>query len=297
MTADSRALEILVAKIQAQLAPTATVTHNAKLRGRNSGVDRQIDVLVRQRIGQYEMLVVLDAKDYAVPVDVKCVEEFHGLIQDVGAHKRVLVSPLGFSRAAKTRAAGLQIDLYSPVDTDPHKWTARVAAPCICDFRSAAISIKISGSAPMPLMIPGDFHIRSPVFDKDGKVLGISFDMASVKWNEGKFPTEPGEHYKLPIFDVATFIDNGYGQQYPIELTAAILVQRQLFFGQMPISKLSGFKDELSGAIITNAFTTGIFDINEVEKTWLPIATENDAPARPLLILRGLVGWDPIGAN
>src|SRR5438105_6997006 len=59
---DSRELEILVAKIQAQLAPDAEVVHDVKLEGRQSRRPRQIDVLVRQKIGQYEMVIVLDCK-------------------------------------------------------------------------------------------------------------------------------------------------------------------------------------------------------------------------------------------
>src|SRR5579884_1635173 len=97
LSKDSRDLEILVAKIQSQLAPDAEVIHDARLRGRNSNTERQIDVLVRQRIGQYEMIIVLDAKDHARPVDVKGVEEFYGLVSDVGAHKGALVCPRGFT--------------------------------------------------------------------------------------------------------------------------------------------------------------------------------------------------------
>jgi hypothetical protein len=68
------------------LAPDAEVLHDVKLDGRFSNTKRQIDVLVRQRVGQYEMLIVIDCKDYARPLDVKAVEEFHGLCDDVGAH-------------------------------------------------------------------------------------------------------------------------------------------------------------------------------------------------------------------
>jgi hypothetical protein len=103
MTADSRDLELLVAKIQQQLAPKAEVLHDVKLDGRQSKTKRQIDVLVRENIGQYEIRIIIDCKDYKKPVDVKGVEEFYGLLHDVGAHKGVLVCPKGFSEAAKTR--------------------------------------------------------------------------------------------------------------------------------------------------------------------------------------------------
>ncbi len=35
----------------------------------------------------------------------------------------------------------------------------------------------------------------------------------------------------------------------------------------MPITQISGFKDELSGGVITNAFTLGILSAEEVKRT------------------------------
>ncbi|QYY32690.1 MULTISPECIES: hypothetical protein [Cupriavidus] len=60
-------LEHLVAEIQAKLAPGAEIVHNAKLRGQISETDRQIDILLRQHIGQYLMTIVIDCKDYKTP--------------------------------------------------------------------------------------------------------------------------------------------------------------------------------------------------------------------------------------
>jgi Restriction endonuclease len=197
--AQFRELEILVAKIQAQLAPQAEVIHDARLNGRSSGRPRQVDVLVRQKIGQYEMLIVLDCKDYAKPVDVKGVEEFHGLIMDVGAHKGALVCPKGFTAAAKTRAAGLQIDLYSPFDTDPHKWQVQVTAPMICDFRSAAICFGFSTSVPKTFRLFDNFYHSEIAFDDARNKRPTPFNAAIEKWNSGGFPTEPGDHNDLPI--------------------------------------------------------------------------------------------------
>jgi hypothetical protein len=291
----SRDLEILVQKIQAQLAPDAEVLHDVRLEGKQSKTSRQIDVLVRQKIGQYEMLIVIDCKDHARPVDVTGVEAFHEFLNDVGAHRGALVSPKGFTASAKTRAMGFQIDLYSPVDTDPHKWQARVSAPMLCDFRSALISFGLSSSAPMPIMLKPDFFRADIVRDDQGNILGTAFDAAIEKWETGKFPVEAGEHKDLAIFgDKKVTIDNGYGTQVPVDLTASLIVRRQLYFGYIPIAKISGFKDELSGGIITNAFTTGIFDLDDVMTKWEKIKSESDLPMPVMLRLQGLVGWSSI---
>jgi hypothetical protein len=59
----------------------------------------------------------------------------------------------------------------------------------------------------------------------------------------------------------------------------------------LPVPRISGFKDELSGKIITNAFSIGLLDPTEVERDWLKINIEAEAPVHPVLLLRGLVGW------
>jgi hypothetical protein len=293
---DSRDLEILVTKIQKQLAPNAEVLHDVKLDGRLSKTKRQIDVLVREKIGQYEISIIIDCKDYNKPVDVKGVEEFDGLLRDVGAQKGVLVCPKGFTDSAKVRAEGLQIDLYSPVDTDAHKWQVRVTIPAICDFRSAALSFKFSGSAPVPIRLPQDFYSSCMMHNKDGKSLGTALDTAMKKWNDGEYPTEPGTHEGLKVFETLTvFMDNGYDPplrtRIPADISVSLFVRGELFFGQLPVPHISGFLDQLSGTVIANAFTLGLLDPDEVERDWQRIASEADGPVRPVIKLRGLVGW------
>lgn len=292
MAVASRELELLVAKIQRALAPEAEVIHDTHLPGRHSKRDRQIDVLVRQRIGQYEMNIVLDCKDHGRPVDVKGVEEFHGLLDDVGAHKGALVCPKGFSRAAKERAKGLQVDLYSPVDTDPHKWQVRPTAPALCDFREAMVAFRIAVTTPKPFKLPYDFWSSCTVVDGAGNDLGTPLPFALRKWEAGKFPTEPGEHQDLKIFDAeATLVDSGYGDKIEVTLTVDVLVRQAIYFGHIPIVKLSGFRDELTGNVITNAFTLGILNPDEVERTWTRLENASEAPITPLLKLTGLIGY------
>jgi hypothetical protein len=92
------------------------------------------------------------------PIDVTGVEAFLGLVRDVGAHKGALICPRGFSAAAKEMARAHGIDLYSPVDMEPHKWQMRVTVPVVCDFRSAGIGFGISTTVPKPFRMPMEFY-------------------------------------------------------------------------------------------------------------------------------------------
>ena len=287
MTKDSTDLEILVAKIQKQLAPDSEVLHDVKLDGFDSQTKRQIDVLVRQQVGQYKIQIVIDCKDHKKPIDVKGVGEFYTLMTDVRAQKGVLVCPTGFSAAAKTLAKTKQIDLYSPVDTDPHKWRVKVTVPALCDYRTAAIGFGVRMSSPYPFMMPEGFFFESIFFDLEGNELGTAFAGATGKWNDGRFPKELGDHENLPVFDsLEVKTDNGYGTIVPVELSVSLRVDRDLYFGQFPIAQISGFKDEVSGGVMTNAFSVHILSPEEVEKNWQRIGTESDAPIRPVILRR-----------
>jgi hypothetical protein len=287
-----RELELLVAKIQKQLAPNAEVLHDVKLDGRQSKVKRQIDVLVRERVGQYEISIIIDCKDYNKPADLKDVEEFEGMLKDVGAQKGVLVCPRGFTEAAKTRAEGLQIELYSPFDTDIHKWTVKATFPAICDFRSVVMAFKISTSAPLPLELELDFYLRNTTYNRSGQSLGTMLNNASWKWNNGQYPNDVGEHLDLAIFGTEpVFIDSGAirNLRVPVTLSVSIWVKRELCYGLLPVPKISGFKDEFSGKVITNSFQVGLLDPDEITKNWKLIPSEDEAPTRPVIVLVGTV--------
>ena len=62
--------EALVASIQEQLSLNASVTLNEKMKGQRSDVLREVDITVRKWIGQFEIIVAIDCKDYVRPVDV-----------------------------------------------------------------------------------------------------------------------------------------------------------------------------------------------------------------------------------
>lgn len=89
--------ERLAEKIMQDLNPHADVRWDDKIRGRYSGVPRQIDVSVRWPDGDKERLLVIDAKDWKNPADISDVERFAGLARDVGANRSLLVCNKGFT--------------------------------------------------------------------------------------------------------------------------------------------------------------------------------------------------------
>jgi hypothetical protein len=283
---DWKKLEQLAAEIQRQLSPTSTISHNVKVPGRSSGTDRQIDVLIEDRVGQFPIRIAVECKDHSAPVDVNVVGEFHSLLQDTRISKGVLVAPGGFTKAALTLAASYDIETYRPVDTDPHKWRCAVSIPTVCVFSSARIALKLSFSLPLPIMIPYDVS-GVMLYDHSNQPIRTIAEVAAQRWDEGKYPMDPGFHEVPLCGDLPAKIDNGYGQIVPIDLVARVHVSRRRFFGHTPIQALRGFQDSQTGAVITNAFQFNLLDPDDVERNWTEIG-ESDPPTPAALVVHGL---------
>ncbi len=88
----------------------ASVTFDKQLPGRLSRVERQVDVYVEGEFanGVGEATMAVDCKYFARKVDVKGVEAFIGLVEDVGTALGLLVTTEGFSTAARNRAAAVR---------------------------------------------------------------------------------------------------------------------------------------------------------------------------------------------
>src|SRR5215211_665474 len=94
-----------------------------KLSGQYSLVDRQVDVAVYRR-GKASPILMADAKRYRKRIDVKAVECYLGMVDDVGADIGLLVAPRGFTAAAKrrARAAGMILKIMSIDEATTYRW-------------------------------------------------------------------------------------------------------------------------------------------------------------------------------
>lgn len=95
--------------------PSAEITHNAKLVGKFSRVERQIDLLVEERASDFAFRIVVDAKYRGRKIDVGDVEAFIGLTRDVEAHTGMMVALEGYTPAAINRAYYDDLDLILDV--------------------------------------------------------------------------------------------------------------------------------------------------------------------------------------
>jgi hypothetical protein len=95
--------------------PSARITPNAKLVGKFSRVERQIDLLIEETASDFAFRIVIDAKYRGRKIDVSDVEAFIGLTRDVEAHTGMLVALEGYTPAAVNRAHDDDLDIILDV--------------------------------------------------------------------------------------------------------------------------------------------------------------------------------------
>ncbi|MFT7233977.1 MAG: tetratricopeptide (TPR) repeat protein [Cyclobacteriaceae bacterium] len=92
--------------------PNTSIKYDQKILGRYSKTERQIDVLIEGRIAGKKIRLVIDGKYYSENVDVKAVDSFISMVEDIDAAQGILITSKGYSQAAINRA------YYGPTDIE-----------------------------------------------------------------------------------------------------------------------------------------------------------------------------------
>ena len=83
-----------------RLMPGAKVRQNVTMKGALSGRSRQVDIVVDRPYEGTSMSVAVDCKCYKRKVNIKDVEAFLGMLEDLGIRKGALVTTKGYSKSA-----------------------------------------------------------------------------------------------------------------------------------------------------------------------------------------------------
>jgi hypothetical protein len=100
------------------------VYHNKKYTGK-SGHEHQIDVSAELKVAGVRILILVECKFYSHPVGIDDILEFAARIDDIAAHKGVLVTTIGFQDGAEKIAKSKGIALIIAYDLNDLNWLSR----------------------------------------------------------------------------------------------------------------------------------------------------------------------------
>ncbi len=95
--------------------PECEIEFNDSIFGIYSKVERQIDFAIRGNLAGKRILGIVDCKYYSKNINVKAVESFIGMMQDVNANFGFMITNQGYSQAAKNRVknSNLKLDVLA----------------------------------------------------------------------------------------------------------------------------------------------------------------------------------------
>jgi hypothetical protein len=149
MTDTSHAYEQFTQRVMQSLLDVV-VHHQRVYTGRISQREIKVDVSFTYNVVGADLLFLVECKCYGHSVAVDEVEEFHSKIDDIGAHKGIMVTTVGFQEGAIKTARGRGIalailttqhqpgelvyvvnSLQAPMPTPPHEgfWQGNLRGP------------------------------------------------------------------------------------------------------------------------------------------------------------------------
>ena len=267
--------EKLVYTIQKELASNAQVTHNDSIMGVDSKVLRQTDISIREQIGQYPILVVIDCKDLGVPVDVKGVEEFAGLAHDVRANRGAMISSNGFTPAALNVAKNHGIDTFRLLDTEGIDWKTYVSVPVLLERTYIkACSFGFKGTGYVRLPSSHEALANMELHCGDGSILGTPKTIMHAKWLKKEIPQVSGTH----AVSLGTGVTIDFQEiRSTLDVTASVIVERKYYLGPLPVHLL-GFEDLQTGGLITKKLWTDMIEPSLIEQGGVSEWSEIDNP-------------------
>lgn len=289
-----KAFERAVYELQKTFSPEeATITLNDHIPGHDSHTERQVDISIRTRVANYEILIAIDCKDHSAPLDVNDVDAFGGLLRDIRANKGVLVSSSGFTKTALETARTHGIDTLRYVDTESVDWRSYVGLPTLLERTYLKrFRLHFSPVSDHPLFVPAAAVPKeSAVADGHGRPLGTIGGMIAAKWNSQEIPHLPGV-VRVALGD--DLIICSAGQTGHTAIVGEVEVARTFYFGPWPV-KVRGFRNEQSGALDANFLGTEYLNPYAIEtgtvKGWRELGDKSELSVTPAF---GLVYSDAL---
>lgn len=265
--------EELAHKIVEELMPHAVVTLDDHPYGHETETHRQIDVSAKWTDGKNDFLLIVQVKDLSSPADINTVGTFRSVIQDVGAHKGVLICSGGFTKKARTYARNLGIGLYQLHDASSRNWALELTVPIIWTTLNPEfqLSARFTASVAGELLVDPNKGIP---FSGDGRqTRTTALDYFAKIWNDGELDRAPGPHgnHSLPGLDIPYIDTAGKEVWGKLDLEFTYEVRRQSWLGQYRPSDCRGLLDFIESDLFIPSYMN-LSDIPTVrDETWLEV--------------------------
>ncbi|WP_428037055.1 restriction endonuclease [Amphritea sp.] len=219
-----------------------------------NGIDgpREVDVLLRGKVGPIDIVTAIECKDYNKVVNVTTLDAFESKLKDIKANKGILVARKGFSKGARKKATRLGITLCTVHQARSDKWNFNLEIPFLI------IELEIDFIKPKFLIPAGNWFVEElDIWHINDKPL---HQIIGEYWNNNDKLNFEGVHSFNPIEDGPAYIKKRDGTRIQLHKTEVDIHIRNAFylgyFNELDSAKLLRYIEEDNCSVI--------FDLREL---------------------------------
>lgn len=169
------------------MAGDAQVEESAMLTSRSTGIEREVDVVIRSTVARHEVIVSIEAVAHARKASIEWVERMAAKHSELPTSQLVLVSESGFTASARVEAETRGIVVLAPEDlavSEPAEWllaslTELHPKEIVLSERQAQLLVRTEAGTTRRVVAP----MSSPLCREGGEERGTIADVL-VSWAE-----------------------------------------------------------------------------------------------------------------
>jgi hypothetical protein len=123
-----------------------------------------------------------------------------------------------------------------------------------------------------------------PILRSDGSLIDYACNLVAARWEDETIPATVGEYRDLPLVGESTFLQ---GPDFAFEATIKLnaWVREAIYFGQLPLVDVRGFKSELKDVTHIKSMTTAPINPYKICREWQQIASIDQLAVKPVISL------------
>jgi hypothetical protein len=177
----------MILRVYRQMSlPDDKVEESAMVKERGSAVKREVDLLLQRRVFGTDLRIAVECRSRKDKDDIEWIDSLIGKYRDLDIHKVVAVSRLGFTPAAKEKAAVNRIDtltLEQALETNwPKEFTRLGIGSWVRSDKPQSVTVVTEPPLPSPL------SLETMVFTTTGQEIATIERVAKTiyeKWQKG----------------------------------------------------------------------------------------------------------------
>lgn len=250
---------------------------NDRILGKESAIKREIDISIKGKIENIDLLYIVQCKDHKKRADIKIIGEFSSVIKDLGASKGFLICSSGFAKTIHNYAKTKGIELLTLEDINSDKWNVKIEIPIVYTIN------KLNGSVDFLITTTQELIDKNPngILITDNDFMYVTLDNGKNIESLEKFINEKIKLKNLNIHSEKEITISQSNLQIelsncwiPCEINIQLDLEKTFYLKYLTPNEYSHIVDHITNKSIPLKLSINDFNL-ELDSTYTKISNED----------------------